>query len=134
MIRETIKTPKAGLYDITESVIRAINASGIGEGLCVVFTPDIEAGILVTAKGDARIYEDILDDYTRIFPARNNYEFDGCMDKAAAHSKSAIAGVSLDVIIHEGKAVLGERQHIVLADYVGNKDCSWLIQCIGRES
>lgn len=133
MVRETIKTQKAGLYDITESVTRAIEASNIKEGLCVVFAPDIEAGILVTAKDDARIYEDIMDDYTRIFPARNNYEFDGCMDKAAAHSKSAIAGVSLDVIIHEGKAALGERQHIVLADYVGNKECTWLIQCIGRE-
>ncbi len=133
MVRNTIKTEKAGLYDITESITGAIETSNIREGLCVVFTPDTEAGILITAKGDPRIYEDILEDYTRIFPARNNYEFDGSVDQAAAHSKSAIAGVSLDIIIHEGKAVLGERQHIVLADYVGNKNCTWLIEYIGRE-
>jgi secondary thiamine-phosphate synthase enzyme len=130
MVRETLKTQASGLHDITESVLNAIEASNVSEGLCVVFTTDIEAGILMTAKGDARIYEDILQDYSRVFPARNNFLYRGDPNCGAAHSKSAIAGASLDIIIHEGKAVLGEFQQIVLADYVGNKECTWLIQCV----
>ncbi len=133
MVQGTIKTQIPGLYAITEPVISAVGASKIKEGLCVVFTTNIEASILITSKGDTRIYEDILDDYTRVFPPRTNYESKGSPEAGAAHSKSALAGVSLDVIIHGGKAVLGEHQEIVLADYVGGKDCTWMVQCIGKK-
>ncbi len=133
MVSGKIKSLEAGVYDITGEVIKAIEESGVQDGVCVVFTPDSTASVMMTSKGDPRIYEDFLEDYSRIFPARNNFEYKGDVEKAAAHSKSALAGVSLDIIIHEGKALLGKYQQIVLADFLGDKECTWMLQCIGKK-
>lgn len=130
LVKKSVKTDKPGLYEITEEVKAAIAESGIKEGLCVVCSTDADAAVMVTSFWDPKGHEDIIDDYNRVMPARLDYGFEPCKVKAAAHSKSAVTGTSLDVIISAGEAVLGHSQGIFIAEFIGGKDRPFLIKCI----
>ena len=70
----SIRTLKKGsLVEITEEVQKIVAQSGIVHGVAVVRTPDTDAGILCTSFYDPKGHEDIIDDFTRIFPARDNF-------------------------------------------------------------
>ena len=131
MIIKKISTGKAGLFGITDEVKEAVKASGISEGLCVVYVPDEDCGLMVTSLSDEKIHEDILDDYERIFPAHNKQFFKGNLDEGSAHAKSAVTGVSVDIAIHGGEAVFGEGQGLFVADFDGLKaEREYFVKCI----
>ena len=131
LVKKTVKTDAPGLYEITAEVKAAVAASGVKEGLCVVYVTDADAAVMITSFWDKKGHEDILDDYNRIFPARLDYRFEPCKVQAAAHSKSAVTGMSLDVIISGGEPALGSSQGVFLAEFVGGgKERPYLIKCI----
>lgn len=128
-----VETPKKGsLVEITEAVKEAVAESGKREGLVIVMTPDTDAGILITSFYDPKGHEDIMDDFTRMFPARDNFHFRGGNAEAAAHSMSAVAGQSLDVILHEGELCLGGSQGIFLGEYTGAGMREYGVTVMGR--
>lgn len=108
---------KGTLTEITEAVKIIVRDSGIREGLAIVYTPDPDAGILCTSLYDPKVHEDIIDDFTRIWPARDNFHYSGSTVKGAAHAKSAVAGVGKDFIISDGELQLGGSQGIFFAEY-----------------
>ena len=131
LLKKSVKTENPGLYEITAEVKAAIAESGVKDGLCVVYVTDADAAVMVTSFWAPKGHEDIIDDYNRIFPARLDYEYEPCKVKAAAHSKSAVTGMSLDVIISGGEAVLGSSQGIFVAEFVGGgKEREYLIKCM----
>lgn len=132
LIKKTLKTEASGLYDITAEVKAAVAASGIREGLCVVYGADADTALMLSTACDAKAHEDIIDDYARIFPPRLDYAFEECKYKAAAHSKSAVTGSSIDVIISGGEAVLDAAQGIFLAEFLKNKERTYCIKCLGE--
>jgi secondary thiamine-phosphate synthase enzyme len=129
--RRYLNTRKPGLYEITDEVKDSVAKSGIKEGLCVVYCPHPDAGILITSFWDPLGHEDIMDDLDRIMPSKINYRFKGDPAKASAHSKSAIAGVSLDLMISDGELKLGSSQGIFFAEYLEKAEREYLIKCIG---
>lgn len=127
-----VETPKKGsLVEITGAVKAAVAESGKKEGLVIVTTPDTDAGILLTSFYDPKGHEDIIDDFTRIFPARDNFHFKGSAKEAAAHSMSSVAGQSLDVILHEGELCLGGSQGIFLGEYTGAGTREYVVTVMG---
>lgn len=127
-----VETPKKGsLVEITEAVKAAVTESGEKEGLVIVMTPDTDAGILMTSFYDPKGHEDIIDDFTRIFPARDNFYFKGGVTEAAAHSMAAVAGQSLDVILHGGELCLGGSQGIFLGEYTGAGTREYVVTVMG---
>ena len=130
--KNTIMTPQKGcLVEITEAVKEAVAASGLQEGVVTVCTPDVDAGILITSFYDTKGHEDIIDDFVRIFPARDNFHFQGSVTEGAAHSKSSVAGQSLDFILSEGEMKLGGSQGIFLAEYAEPRERTYYIKVIG---
>ena len=114
----SIRTLKKGsLVEITEEVQKIVAQSGIVHGVAVVRTPDTDAGILCTSFYDPKGHEDIIDDFTRIFPARDNFHRQESVTHCAAHSKASVAGMSMDFIVEDGTLMLGGSQGIFLAEY-----------------
>jgi secondary thiamine-phosphate synthase enzyme len=128
--RKYLETQKQGLYEITDEVKDSVAKSGIKDGLCIVHCPHSDAGVLITSFWDPLGHEDIIDDFDRIMPSKVNYQFEGDPMKASAHSKSAIAGVSLDLIISDGELKLGSSQGIFFAEYLEGAEREYLISCI----
>lgn len=123
---------KGSLIDITQP-IRAFAASrGVREGIVTVSTPDGDTGILITSFCDPRVHEDIIDDFTRIFPARDNFHCFGGPTLGAAHSKAAVAGQSVDMVLSGGELRLGHAQGVFFAEYSNPGDRSFYVSIFGE--
>lgn len=131
--KRTIETGRpAELVDLTDEVAALVAASGITEGVAVVTTQAADAGIVCTARRDPKIWEDILDDFHRIWPARNDFLAQGAPEACAAHTKAAVAGQGMDFIVENGALCLGQDQGIFFAEYCGPQTRSYCVKVLGR--
>lgn len=105
---------------ITEPVQQAIAASGVAEGLCVLFCPHTTAALTINSYLDKDTATDLQDEIDRLVPTRTNFKhiFDTPGD-AAGHIKSSLTGIQITLIVHEGKAVIGESQGIFFWEFDG---------------
>lgn len=127
-----IETPAKGtLVELTPVIQETVAQSGIRQGIAVVRTRDTDAGILCTSFYDPKGHEDIMDDFTRIFPARDNFFCAKDVTTCAAHSKASVAGMSMDLIVEDGQLVLGSSQGIFLAEYCGPRMREYDIVILG---
>lgn len=133
-IKKTQAERKGALLEITESVREAVKESGIDQGVVVVSTPYVDAGILCTSFHDPKGHEDIMDDFGRIWPARDNFHYDGSVVKGAAHGKSAVAGTAMDFIVEGGELLLGDSQGIFLAEYCEPKLREYQVKVFGSQA
>jgi len=140
----SITTGEPGLYELSEQINSFVKKSGIDDGFCVVFTTACDAAVLITSFHDPLGHQDIIEVFRRIFPSRVDYRFakesaaaadsadEAAADAtthiaaaaahtAAAHSKSAITGASLNIPVRNGSMLLGHSEGIFLADFIGDR-------------
>lgn len=105
------------MVDITEQVQAAVAASGIREGLCTVFIPHTTCAVTINENADPDVVRDMLYELNKMVPWEDGYHhFEG---NTAAHIKSSMMGFSEQVIVHDGKLILGTWQGIYLCEYDG---------------
>jgi len=126
-----LRCEEVKLYDIAEEVRRSIAKSGVHHGLCVVTAHSPACAVVLTVKDDEDVHQDILDDFERIVPARLDYRHNTDPHEAAARTKSALTGPSLDLIVRDGEPLLGMHQGIYLANYKTRNLCEISIVCMG---
>ncbi len=103
--------------DITEEVAKAIAGSPVKDGLCSLFVPHTTAGITINEGADPSVKEDILKSLNKLIPFQGDYQHQE--GNSAAHIKSTLTGVSLSLIIEEGRPILGTWQSIYFCEYDG---------------
>ncbi len=105
---------------ITAAVQEAIAVSGVQEGVCVLFCPHTTAALTINSYLDKDTAADLQDEIDRLVPTRTNFKhiFDTPGD-AAGHIKSSLTGIQLTLIVHEGRAVIGESQGIFFWEFDG---------------
>jgi len=113
-VRSKVKTE---FIDITAEVQKTIRESGIINGACYLYVPHTTAGITINEGADPSVKRDILATLNRIFPFEGDYHH--LEGNSAAHIKSTVIGVSLFVLIDEGKAMLGTWQAIYFCEFDG---------------
>jgi len=121
MIEEfNFETCKNDVYPLTDIVEDVITKSGIKEGMCIVHIPHTTAGLCITSKWDEADFADIKSEMRRIVPTRVDFyhQFDTPED-AAGHIKSILIGSTLQIIIKDGKALLGSSQGIYFLEFDG---------------
>ncbi len=105
------------LVDITEMVQEEVKAAGITKGVCYLYVPHTTAGIAINEGADPSVQRDIINALNRLVPHEMNYSHrEGNAD---AHIKAAIIGSSSNVIIEEGKLLLGTWQSIFFCEFDG---------------
>jgi len=117
-------------YEITATVREAVAASGVRDGLCVVFVPHTTAGVSISSFWDPKGLEDVHDDINRLVPTRIDFkhQFDTPQD-AAGHVKSVLVGVSLTLIIAEGQPLLGHSQGVFFNEFDGPRLRQFFVKC-----
>lgn len=108
------------LTDITGQVRATVAASGVAEGLCVLFVPHTTAAITINSALDPMTPMDIVQEMQRLVPKRVDFhhQYDTPAD-AAGHIKAALIGHSVTLIIDAGRLVLGGSQSILFYDFDG---------------
>lgn len=103
---------------ITELIRHDVAASGISEGVVVVFSPHTTAGITINENADPDVVSDILGGLERAYPTIHS-AYRHREGNSHAHIKTSEVGASQTVIIHEGSLVLGIWQDLYFCDFDG---------------
>ena len=119
--------------NITSDVIRAIEKSGISEGIVLVNAMHITASVFIN-DDEVGLHHDFERFLEKIAPEKpyNQYEHNGFEDNADAHLKRQIMGREVVVAISEGKLDFGPWEQIFYGEFDGMRKKRVLIKIIGE--
>ncbi len=123
-----LATEREGFYDITAAVQKAITASGLKNGACLIYCPHTTAAITINENADPDVVRDLLFALGKISPDRA--EFRHREGNSAAHLKSSLLGASASVIVENGRLVLGTWQGIYFCEFDGPRQRQYFVQTL----
>ncbi len=118
--RFTVQTKgRTDFTDITKNVRKALESSGIKNGMCHVFIPHTTAGVTINENADPDVKSDIINTLEQLVPWANRYRhFEG---NSAAHIKASLMGFNVSVPVEDGRLVLGTWQCIYFCEFDGQR-------------
>ncbi|MBP8646403.1 MAG: secondary thiamine-phosphate synthase enzyme YjbQ [Syntrophobacteraceae bacterium] len=113
-----VRTPdRTALLDVTDLVSQKVKERGVESGICLVFVPHTTVGILINEGADPAVIMDVEETLERLVPWKGRYlHGEG---NSAAHIKSILVGSSVQVLVENGKLLLGTWQRIFLCEFDG---------------
>ncbi len=121
---------RSDMVNITERVRQAVRESGVTDGTVTVFVPHTTAGVTINENADPDVVRDLLYELDRMVPWEDGYHhFEG---NSAAHIKATLTGASVQVIIENGKLLLGTWQGIYFCEYDGPRNRHFLVKISGQ--
>lgn len=124
---------RRGLQNITQQVQRAVESSGIREGLLLVNPMHITASVFIN-DDEAGLHHDFEVWLERLAPEKpySQYRHNSFEDNADAHLKRTIMGREVVVAITGGKLDFGTWEQIFYFEFDGKRDKRVLIKIIGE--
>ncbi len=116
------------MIDITSKIQEFVSKSGIKSGICTIFIPHTTAGITINENADPDVVSDILKQVNRTIPFEADYAH--TEGNSAAHIKASLFGFSQQVIINEGRLVLGTWQGIYFCEFDGPRSRQVIVKII----
>ncbi|MDQ6883251.1 MAG: secondary thiamine-phosphate synthase enzyme YjbQ [Candidatus Dormibacteraeota bacterium] len=119
---------RAEALNITKDVEAVVTASGIEDGICVVFVPHTTAAVFLNENADPDALADILSTLDRMVPWEAGYRH--AEGNAAAHIKASLVGTSETIPVEDGRLSLGRWQGIFFAEFDGprRRECRVSVQ------
>jgi secondary thiamine-phosphate synthase enzyme len=132
----TITTPQTTAYvNVTPDVAKAIQESGVREGLCLVNSMHITSSVFINddEKGLHQDFKKWLEELAPHDPSPTAYAHHRTgEDNADAHLKRQIMGREVVVAITEGKLDFGPWEQIFYGEFDGKRPKRVLIKIIGE--
>ena len=116
--------------NITGEVQKAVSASRVREGICVVFVPHTTAAVTINENADPDVTHDVTLALNHISPDRR--EFRHGEGNSAAHTKTSLVGPSITIIVTGGKLLLGTWQGIWFNEYDGPRTRKVYVRVMGE--
>ena len=130
----TVNLPlRRGYVNITGAVIKAVEESGIKDGLALINAMHITASVFINddEKGLHSDFETWLENLAPEKP-HSQYNHNGYEDNADAHLKRQIMGREVVCAITNGKLDFGTWEQIFYGEYDGKRPKRILIKIIGE--
>jgi secondary thiamine-phosphate synthase enzyme len=119
---------RAQMLDITGQVMRAVEESGVREGVCLVYVPHTTAGVTINENADPSVAADILASLEKLVPRDAGYRHrEGNSD---AHIKALMTGFSQAIPVRDGRLALGTWQGVFFCEYDGPRTRTVLVQVL----
>jgi secondary thiamine-phosphate synthase enzyme len=123
-------TRKNEWLNISDQVRKIVTASGVEEGICVVFVPHTTAAVTVNENADPDVPRDVILALDAISP--NRREFRHGEGNSAAHAKTSLVGPSITLIVTDGAPLLGIWQGIWFNEYDGPRTRKVFVRVMGE--
>jgi secondary thiamine-phosphate synthase enzyme len=118
MIKFKVKTEtREAFYEITLEVQRAVDRSGVSEGICHIYVPHTTAAVLIQEAHDPAVARDIVTHLRRLIPREAGFEHQE--DNADSHIKATAVGNTVPVFVEQGKLCLGTWQGVFFCEFDG---------------
>ena len=128
----TVSTKKRNqMIDITSQVKMAVENSAVIAGDVIIHCPHTTAAITINENADPDVIHDILLTMEKIIP-HNCPAYRHCEGNSDAHCKSSLFGCSQQVLIRNGKLVLGTWQGIFFCEFDGPRNRKVILQIRGK--
>jgi secondary thiamine-phosphate synthase enzyme len=114
--------------DITPDVQKALDRSGLKDGLVIVFVPHTTAGVTINEGADPSVQEDILNSLNRVIPSQGTYRHGE--GNSPAHIKASLMGSSVTVMVEQGRLLLGTWQAIFFCEFDGPRSRKFFFQAL----
>jgi len=114
------------LIDITARGQQARPPMGARDGVITVFVPHTTAGVTINENADPDVVHDILLALDKAVPAQSRFRHGE--GNSTAHMKSSLVGPSLQVLVQNGRLVLGTWQGIYFCEFDGPRNRQLLVQ------
>jgi secondary thiamine-phosphate synthase enzyme len=120
--------------NITDTLQKAIDKSGVKEGLCLVNAMHITASVYINddERGLIKDYDQWLEKLAPHAPVSQYRHNDTGEDNADAHMKRQIMGREVVVAITDGKLDFGPWEQIFYGEFDGRRKKRALIKIIGE--
>jgi len=130
-----VKTSKREvLIEVTSEIKEIVKSTNIIEGTCRVFVPHTTAGITINENADQSVVKDIANYLNKLIPEGGGlgYNFKHGEGNSDAHIKCLLTGNSINILIHDGKLMLGIWQGIMFAEFDGPRNRKVFVQITGE--
>ena len=108
---------RVDLVEITSTVAQEVAKSGIGTGTVTIYVPHTTCGVTINESADPDVARDIKMHLAKLVPQDGGFKhYEGNSD---SHIKTSMIGSSENILIEDGKLVLGTWQGIFLCDFDG---------------
>ncbi len=124
---------KMELIDITDEVEKAVEESGVKEGLCLVNSMHITSSVFINDH-EPGLWEDFLtwlEGLAPYDPARYKHNLTG-EDNAHAHLKRQVMGREVVIAITNGRLDFGPWERVFYGEFDGQRPKRVLIKIIGE--
>ena len=121
-------TAHTQMQDITHLIQKAVTESSVRDGICMIFIPHTTAAVTINENADPDVVRDFTMEINKIVPWEDGYHH--MEGNSAAHLKSSMIGFSEQVIIENGRIVLGTWQGIYFCEYDGPRSRKVYIKII----
>ncbi|HOQ31173.1 MAG TPA: secondary thiamine-phosphate synthase enzyme YjbQ [Candidatus Hydrogenedens sp.] len=105
-----------------------IQETGIKNGIVCVYVPHTTAGITINENADPDVLHDIDKTLDTLIPWNGNYKH--AEGNSPAHVKASLMGSSVQIIIQNGKLVLGTWQSVFFCEFDGPRTRKFYIEVI----
>jgi len=124
---------RRGYINITDTVQKAIDKSGVREGLCLVNAMHITASVFINddERGLIQDFDDRLEKLAPHEPV-SSYRHNTGEDNADGHMKRQIMGREVVVAITDGQLDFGPWEQIFYGEFDGRRKKRALIKIIGE--
>jgi secondary thiamine-phosphate synthase enzyme len=105
------------MLDITPKLEELLAVQGTAAGIMAVYTPHTTTGLTINEGADPDVCRDILGHLRTMVPQLPGFRHaEGNSD---AHIKATLFGSSVQIIIDQGKLMLGTWQRVFLGEFDG---------------
>ena len=124
---------RQGLVNITRDVQKAIDESGVREGLVLVNAMNITASVFIN-DDESGLHQDYETWLEKLAPEKpySQYRHNGYEDNADAHLKRTVMGREVVCAITEGRLDFGTWEQIFYFEFDGMRPKHALIKIIGE--
>lgn len=119
------------MVEITDEVRGAVRATGVREGICVVYCPHTTGAITVNENADPDVVHDLMLWYNRVVP-KEQAGFRHGEGNSDSHIKSTLVGPSATLLVADGQLVLGRWQGVFFCEFDGPRSRTVHVQVVGK--
>jgi len=118
------------LVDVTGPVQAAVAASGVRDGIALVFCPHTTASVTVNENADPDVVTDLLAAYVELLGDERRFRH--AEGNSGGHALSSLVGASLTLPVADGRLALGTWQAVWFCEWDGPRRRTLGVQVVGR--